>query len=358
MSAAARTVGRRIVGVSARHVAQAALLVALALLAAAPARAHRLAPSFLGVDERAPGEVALRWKTPTQVARGAVPEPFWHGCTRTGAPSAETTPDALVVHETLACPPGLAGVRVGVHGLAASGTDALVQVVRADGARLTRVLTAADPEWELPRRPPRYGVLRDTAAMGVRHLAAGVDHLLFLLGLVALLGAGRRLLQAVSAFTLGHATTLGLAAGAGLTLPPAPVELGIAISLVVLGCELAAPTRAAPGWLRRRPGRAPFAFGLLHGLGFAGALRAAGLPASDVPAALVGFHAGLELAQLGAVALFLIAAAALRPLARQVPRPLAPLPATLVGAVGVWLALSRALAWAGLPLAGVLTGAR
>lgn len=343
-------------GVAGRRALRAGawLAGALVLLAATtPARAHRLAPSFLDLHEEAGGRVALTWKTPRQVARDAAPAPRLPArCAPEGPRRAERTPDALVVRQTLRCPQGLAGARVVVDGLGASGTDALVRVELADGTRLRRLLRADADAWRVPSRPQPLRLLRDTAALGMRHLAGGLDHLLFLLGLVAL-ARGRRLLLAVSAFTAGHAVTLALAAGGALALPPAPVEIGIAASLVLLGRELAT---GADGVLARRPALAPLGFGLLHGLGFAGALRGAGLPASDVPLALAGFHAGLEAAQLGAVALFLAGALALRPLVRGAPRLAAEGPATLLGAVGTWLALARLAAWAGLPAAGVLAG--
>jgi hypothetical protein len=334
-----------------------AAALALALLAgpaALPAQAHRLAPSFLELREGEGGRVDVTWKTPRQAARGAAPEPRLPDpahCTAAGPRRAEVSPDALVVRQALRCAGGLAGLRVGVRGLAASGTDALVHVVRADGTLRRRVLTSAEPVWRIPERARASVMLRDMAGMGIRHLAGGVDHLLFLLGLVALV-RGRRLWIAVSAFTAGHAVTLGLATAGALALPTEPVEIGIAASLVLLGLELA---RGGRGALGRHPALAPLAFGLLHGLGFAGALREAGVGAGDVPLALAGFHAGLEVAQAVAVAFFLAGAAALGPLARRAPA-LAAAPATVLGAVGCWLVLARLAAWVGLPAQGPLAG--
>jgi hypothetical protein len=328
--------------------------VAVLLTLAAAAQAHRLAPSYLELRESGEGRVSVTWKTPRQVAGGAAPEPrLPPRCTPEGPRRAEVAPDAVVVRFALRCPQGLAGARLAVEGLAASGTDALLHVERADGTRLRRVLTAERESWRLPARPRPLGLLRDAVRMGARHLAAGLDHLLFLMGLVALV-RGRRLLLAVSAFTVGHAVTLGLASLGGLALPAAPVEVAVAASLVLLGQELATGAR---GVLTRRPALGPLGFGLVHGLGFAGALREAGLPRADLPLALAGFHLGLEATQLVAVALFLVAATALRPVARRAPGLAVQVPATVLGAVGTWLALARLAAWVGLPAAGALAGA-
>jgi len=151
---------------------------------------------------------------------------------------------------------------------------------------------------------PRY------VRLGVEHLAVGLDHLLFLLALVLVVFDPRvererplrSLLLTVTGFTAGHAVTLSLAVLGGLTLPSAPVEACIALSIVFLAAEL---VRDPASLVFRRPWLVAAGFGLLHGLGFAGALAELGLPPADAPEALVAFHVGLELAQLAFVALAL-----------------------------------------------------
>ena len=146
--------------------------------------------------------------------------------------------------------------------------------------------------------------------------------------------------MAVTAFTLGHSLTLALATFDVIRLPQGPVELLIAASVLLLACELAAGDRG--GWLRRRPASLAAGFGLLHGLGFASALREAGLPAADVPLALLSFNVGIELGQLAWVAATLLARSAWRALPRA-PERLAYAPVYAMGTLAAWLCIARAV---------------
>jgi len=155
------------------------------------------------------------------------------------------------------------------------------------------------------------------AALGVEHILTGPDHLLFVLGLVLLVAGTRRLLATVTAFTVGHSVTLSLAVLGFARVPPGPTEVLIALSVYALAVELARDARR-PTLMRRLPWLVAAGFGLLHGLGFAGALRQAGLPAGDVPLALAAFNAGVELGQL----LFIAAVLVVRRAVRLAPAPL------------------------------------
>jgi hydrogenase/urease accessory protein HupE len=177
---------------------------------------------------------------------------------------------------------------------------------------------------------------------GVGHILAGADHLLFVLGLLLLVRGAGALVRTVTAFTLAHSLTLALAVTAAVRLPPAPVEAAIALSLVLLAAELARPPGDAPPTLaRRRPSLLAFAFGLLHGFGFAGGLRALRVPAGDLPFALLGFNLGVEAGQLAFVAVAL----ALVPLAKRLRAPsLARVPAYVIGAMGAFFCIERVAA--------------
>jgi ABC-type nickel/cobalt efflux system permease component RcnA len=113
--------------------------------------------------------------------------------------------------------------------------------------------------------------------MGVEHILTGFDHLLFVFGLFLIVGPGWRLVKAITAFTAAHSITLGLAALGFIHFPSAVIEVLVALSIVFVAWELArAPT--AGNLADRRPWLFAFAFGLLHGLAFAGALADVGLP--------------------------------------------------------------------------------
>lgn len=219
-------------------------------------------------------------------------------------PGAPPSPGAL----TFDCgPQGLAGARVAVRGLA-PGQEVLL-LVELPGRSLSAVLRRDAAELLVPAAEGAAATLRAYLGLGATHIAAGHDHLLFLLCLLALVSGPRQLLWTVTAFTAAHSLSLALAALGLLRLPSPPVEAAIALSIALLAAELCRPTSPL---LLRRPYAAAFAFGLVHGLGFAGALGEAGLPEGQVAAALLGFNAGVELGQLA----FLAALLALLPAAR------------------------------------------
>lgn len=320
------------------------LLCGLVLALAGPAAAHRLAPSYLELREQAPGVFAVLWRTPQLVARGARLSPTLP-CEMRGEPEAMLEPTAWVQHATIVCADGLVGRSLGVAGLSGSGSDAIVHVVFADGREVRSVLSAARPTLRVPARESALAVATAYLRLGIEHLMTGFDHVLFVLGLVGLLRGGRPLLLAITAFTLGHSVTLAAASLGAVRLPAAPVEVAIAASLVALAAALARPDRGATSSLVRQPGLLPFGFGLLHGLGFAGALAAAGLPGHALPLALLSFNLGIEVGQLAVVAVALPVLALLR----RTPLPgravLCELPATALGGIGVYLVLDRAALW-------------
>ena len=179
-------------------------------------------------------------------------------------------------------------------------SGAVVRVVFSDGRVAEGVLAGDPPVFQVPAAPRPWRVLVDYARLGVGHILTGPDHLLFVFGLVLLAGASRRLLTTVTAFTLGHSVTLAAAVLGLVRLPAAPIEVAIAASVFVLAVELARdPGR--PSAIRRRPWVMAFVFGLLHGLGFASALTEAGLPAGEIPLALLGFNLGIEVGQIAFV---------------------------------------------------------
>jgi hydrogenase/urease accessory protein HupE len=137
-------------------------------------------------------------------------------------------------------------------------------------------------------------VLQRFVPSGVRHILIGPDHLLFLVGLLLLGGSVRRLLLVVTAFTIAHSITLSLAA-LGMVIPPArAIEPAIALSVVYVGADnllVSGGGRDTRGWIA-------FAFGLIHGFGFANVLREMDLPSRALGWTLFGFNLGVEVGQL------------------------------------------------------------
>jgi len=342
-------------------------LVSLALLAGAElVAAHPLAPSLLDVREAPSGHTAVLWRRPVLLPVGANPEPVLPArCRAVGPPAEIIDGPALVRRWTVDCgPAGWTGEQIAVSQLAKAGSDVLLRVSLADGRTFQAVLRPAAPAFRLPALQSRTGVAASYLSLGAEHLLTGWDHLAFVLGLVLLvpdrrrllgtitaftLGHSvtlslvpdrRRLLGTITAFTLGHSVTLSLAALGFVRLPPAPLEAAIAASIFILALEL---SRDHPTVLGRRPWWMAASFGLLHGLGFAGALAQVGLPAEEIPLALFSFNVGIELGQITFVTLLLILGLALRPLQSRLPAWSAAVPTYCIGSLAAFWTLDRLL---------------
>jgi hydrogenase/urease accessory protein HupE len=325
------------------HAAGLLVLVAGALLAGGAA-AHRLAPSLLDVRELSPGRIEVLWKTPTLRPVGVELRPeLPEGCAALGDPVPGGSAAAATLRWSADCgEAGLVGRSFRVHGLAESRTQALLRLALADGRHLQAVLRGEAPAFVVPERERPLQVAGDYLELGFRHILGGLDHLLFVLGLVLLVSSRRMLVWTVTAFTAGHSVTLSLAVLGFFGLPSRIVEVGIAVSILVLAVELARGEDAPPSPLRRLPWAMAGLFGLLHGFGFAGALVEVGLPAAEIPLALLFFNLGIEVGQLVFVAVVLVVQWVLRPLAAQGPRWLARLPAYGIGSFAAWWCLERA----------------
>ena len=169
------------------------------------------------------------------------------------------------------------------------------KVLRPDDAVFEVPITS---EAEAPGTPPLPG-FRSFARLGVEHILTGVDHLLFLLGLLVACRRFRTVAAIVTCFTVAHSVTLALAALHVVTLPPRIVEPLIAATIVLVGVENLIRGEEPRGrWLLA------FGFGLVHGLGFAGALAERGLGAAgtSIVGPLVAFNLGVELGQLAVAA--------------------------------------------------------
>jgi hydrogenase/urease accessory protein HupE len=212
---------------------------------------------------------------------------------------------------------GLDGREIRFPGASAGRIDVLVRVARIDGAeQLDRVPpTAAGVV--VTRQAGLLEVARAYTVLGIEHILEGIDHLLFVLALVLLVDGTRRLVVTITAFTLAHSLTLAAATLDVIQVPGPPVEAVIALSIVFVAREIVHARHGVPSITRRRPWIVAFAFGLLHGLGFAGVLAEVGLPRHAIPTALLCFNVGVEIGQLLFVAAVLGCIAAGRRLARR-----------------------------------------
>ena len=274
--------------------------------------AHGLDPASLALRETRPGVFEVVWRASALRLPGANVQPALPArCHQIGTPEALDGGDRIVLRWTIDCGPAdISGETIGIEDLAAAKINGLLSIERRDGPPIQAVLSSRSPSLVIPTRPTRWDVIRGYVALGGEHILTGPDHLLFVFGLLLLVSTSRLLLQTITAFTFGHSITLS-AAALGLATPPQrPVEVLIAVSVLILAVELArdADRRSL---LRRLPWAMAMLFGLLHGFGFAGALADAGLPVADIPFALLSFNGGIELGQLAFVAAVLTVGAGL-----------------------------------------------
>lgn len=297
-----------------RYAALAAASFVVVAAGAGVVRAHPLAPSSLRVVEADDGSVEVRLRTPETRPSGSELVPvFPRACTEVAPPRITRAGDAIDEVTRLACERGIVGARFAFRGLLDAGTDVVWTVQLRDGTTARGLLHGDDDTFVVPAKPSPFDVFADYVRLGMEHLVTGLDHVLFVLSLLFVLDRKRALVVAVTAFTVGHSASLALAALDVVTLPSAPVEVAIAATLLFMAFEILRRERGGEGDERfqRRPAAVSGLFGLVHGLGFAGVLTDAGLPAGAVPEALLGFNLGIEVAQLALVALALAVGAAL-----------------------------------------------
>jgi len=321
-------------------------LLLLGLGLAPQVLAHGLAPALLELRETGGGRYELLWRPSLLQPFGVRPQ-LPASCQAQGAPV--ETADAIgriTARWTVACAGGLAGQQVSVPQLDRVGINVILRLQRQDGSIAKTLLDARRPAWTLP--PPQIpaAVFPGYLRLGAEHLATGFDHLLFVAGLLLLLRGLRPLLVTVTAFTAGHSLTLGVATLGWVRIDPRFTELAIALSILVLACELARPAGRPPSWLARRPAAMALGFGLLHGLGFAGALAEVGLPQAEIPLALLAFNLGIELGQLAVIAGLLAIAALLQGGLRRMGGgavvALRALPVYLIGSLAAFWCYERA----------------
>lgn len=312
----------------------AALVFVVLWLASPPVRAHGLHPGVLTLIEQSPGVFTLAWTEPVDTSGAATPVElvFPEHC-HLGPPAAA---DGEATRLDCA-PAGLHGT-IAMRGLTPGRVQVLALVRFLDGRTLETMLDAEDPELQVDRAPGRSPTA--WLWLGVEHVLGGLDHLAFVLGLLLVVGTRglRRLAATITAFTLAHSLTLALAATGTLVLPSAPVEATIAASVMLVAREA---THDHPTLTRRAPWAVALAFGLVHGLGFAGALASWGLPPGWVGWSLLWFNVGIELGQL-AVVLAVVVLVRLAPHPRFAP--LRTVTAHAIGGLGAWWLLERTLA--------------
>jgi hydrogenase/urease accessory protein HupE len=357
-------------------------LAVFLLIFALRANAHEVRPAFLEVTERALGEFEVLWKVPALPGAPLAGEELPHsqpaltdvqGATKTmpcgcPAPTAAqlswgVTPihPAMPKDAVIVAPPrverifgaeikrwtfstrskGLDGWEVAVHGLPATMVDVLVRIALKDGRVVSHLLRPDTPSFVFHANdagPAAGGYF----ILGVEHILFGIDHLLFVLALVLIVRRVGLLVKTITAFTVAHSITLALATLGVVHVPSAPVEATIALSIVFVASEILRSRRGQRGLTESAPWLVAGTFGLLHGFGFAGALSQVGLPANDIPLALLFFNLGVEAGQLAFVVVALTIIALIRRI--RLPEWAPILPPYAIGCVAMFWVIQRTVA--------------
>lgn len=321
------------------------VVMVAALALAAPALADEFRPAYLQLSQANATTYDVLWKVPAldESTSFKVRPLFPAGTTNLTRQRSGYANNVAVQRWRINVPGGLEGKAIAFPGLSETRIDVLARLERADGSvQLERIL-AIDPEFQVKASPGAFEVVQTYTVLGIEHILTGFDHLCFVLALVLIVRGTSRLIWTVTAFTVAHSITLALATLGVIRLPGPPVEATIALSIVFIASEIVQKQRGREGLAAKQPWLVAFAFGLLHGLGFAGALAEIGLPTNAIPLALLFFNVGVEIGQL----LFIIVVLAatrllLLAVAQRIDlRPATIVPAYLIGGIASFWVIER-----------------
>ncbi|HEU4936147.1 MAG TPA: HupE/UreJ family protein [Vicinamibacterales bacterium] len=289
-----------------------------------------------------PGDYAFLWKKPLGGEVEIYIAPIMpQACRLAMSDQQRLTPGALMVRGTVHCEGGIEGRTIRIDGLESTMTDVIVRVHYVDGRLESQLVKPATPVVTLGAVTNGWQRSWTYLRVGIEHILLGVDHLLFVLGLLLIVGDRWMLLKTITSFTLAHSITLGIATLGFASAPLPPLNAAIALSILFLGPEIVRRWRGETSFTIRHPWIVAFAFGLLHGFGFASGLTSMGLPRAEIPLALLLFNGGVEIGQVGFVALIILLERAFRTLEIEWPQLIEALPGYAVGSLGAFWTIQR-----------------
>jgi hydrogenase/urease accessory protein HupE len=307
------------------------------------ALAHESQPGLLELRQLGPDRYEVIWRAPIYYgkphpARLELPQD-WQSV---GEPTVRQLPDSALHRRVVDVPGGsIDGSLIRFPGLQATITDVFVRVSRLDGSEASLVVRPTRPYAELRGERPWYVSSGEYLVLGFHHILMGIDHLLFVLGLLIVVNGRPMLVKTITAFTAAHSITLALATLGYASIPGPPLNAAIALSILFLGPEIVRVWRGETSFTIRHPWVVAFAFGLLHGFGFASGLSTVGMPKAEIPLALLMFNVGVELGQLAFVVLMLLMYRSLVVLEFRWPRWMELAPGYAIGSLGAFWTIQR-----------------
>lgn len=327
---------------SAVSVFLTALILCISLISTA-VRADDSKPGYLELNEISDGRYSVLWRSPRLPDTTPPLTLRLPSSVETLTPPVTTELPNTTIERRLvqADPDSFLGSRLEIDGLRESNTDVLVRIEFANGASSTTLLKPTK-SWMIIQGPrTAIQITWDYTVLGFEHILEGFDHLLFVLALLLIVGPTKRLFWAITSFTAAHSLTLAAATMGLLWVPGPPVEAVIALSILFLAGELYKTTKGEQSLTSMYPWLVAFTFGLLHGLGFAGALADIGLPPHEIPLALLMFNVGVELGQLTFVFCVLVVMYLLKPLKKYYPIWAHQLPSYWIGSIAAFWVIER-----------------
>ncbi len=282
-------------------------------------------PIYFGQHHPARLELPMHWKTVVE-------------------PTTRLLPDSQVFRNVVTVgTSGVEGSTLRFPGLENTITDVFVRLNRLDGTVMTAIVRPSKPYAQLLGERTWYTAAGEYIGLGFHHILQGIDHLLFVLGLLLIVKARMTLLKTITAFTVAHSITLAIATLGYASAPLPPLNAAIALSILFLGPEIVHSWRGETSLTIRYPWMVAFLFGLLHGFGFASGLSTTGMPKAELPMALLFFNVGVELGQIVFVITALALVRSFKVLEVRWPRWAEALPGYTVGSFGAYWTIQRTI---------------
>ncbi len=308
-------------------------------------QAHRLQPAYLEINEQSAGKFSILWKRPFVAGRPMNIDPqLPAGCSNITEPALMSSASGAVERWLVDCDEsGMTNKTILIDGLESTVTDVLVRIYYIEGVEETHLLRPASASAVVGGVPSGMERIIAYLQLGIQHILMGIDHLLFVLGLLLIVKSRWMLLKTITSFTLAHSITLGIATLGYASVPLPPLNVVIALSILFLGPEIVRSWRGGTSLTIRHPWVVAFAFGLLHGFGFATGLTNLGLREAEIPLALLLFNLGVELGQIAFVMLIIFLERSFRTLEIHWPRWVQLAPGYTVGSLGAYWTIQRAV---------------
>lgn len=309
------------------------------------ASGHESQPGSLEIKELAANRYEVLWRAPIYYGKAhpasiQLPD-TWQ---TVGTPTVKQLSDsALHRRIVLVADESIDGSIIRFPGLETTITDVFVRLSRLDGSSSSLVVRPTEPFAQLRGERPWHVSAVEYLALGFHHILMGIDHLLFVLGLMIIVGGRGMLLKTITAFTVAHSITLGLATLGYANAPGPPLNAAIALSILFLGPEIVRVWRGQTSFTINHPWVVAFGFGLLHGFGFASGLSTVGMPQAEIPLALLMFNVGVEFGQIVFVVLILMVFRSFKILQFHWPHWAEYAPGYAIGSLGAYWTIQRTL---------------